>query len=158
MNNSGDHSITADYSLRAAVITDLPMIYRGELSYMREFEPASEPAWTRALDRNLEMWVTNIDRAAIIEIDGLPLGYYLWMDDGGKAVLATIHVLPTWRGRGLGTILLMSFISQAHSGGFGTLTLGVHRKNPAQHMYSHAGFTQTHSDADYLFYSLSGLS
>ncbi|WP_427016358.1 hypothetical protein ACQCSX_16585 [Pseudarthrobacter sp. P1] len=70
-------------TLRPATAADLPFILRGERSYIREIEPAAEAGWTNALDRNLQLWVDNLERAAIVEVAGEPVGYYLWMPDAG---------------------------------------------------------------------------
>lgn len=39
--------------LRPARVTDLPAVYRGELGYIRQWEPQHEHAWQMAAEQNL---------------------------------------------------------------------------------------------------------
>lgn len=38
--------------LRRARIDDLPMIWRGEMAYLKEIEPEQEARWSAATDRH----------------------------------------------------------------------------------------------------------
>jgi ribosomal-protein-alanine N-acetyltransferase len=146
-------------AVRAAEPTDLPMLYRSELLYMREIESEQVGRWLRAVDRNLELWTRNLPRARVIDRAGLPAGIMLWIPLPNEvAVLVTIHVLPQLRRQGLGQRLLERFISDASADGFSTLQLGVHKNNPVRGLYEKAGFRQTHADDDYLHYSMSPTS
>ena len=117
------------------------MLYRCELLYMREIESEHVDKWLQAVDRNLELWTKNLSRARVIDIGGQPAGIMLWMPlPEGVAVLVTIHVLPQFRRQGLGQCLLERFVSDASASGSSTLTLGVHKVNPARELYEQAGF------------------
>ncbi|WP_035750413.1 GNAT family N-acetyltransferase [Arthrobacter sp. 35W] len=142
----------AGTTLRPATPADLPFILRGERSYIREIEPAAEAGWTNAVDRNLQLWVDNLERAAIAEDAGESVGYYLWMPDGPDALLATLHVVPTHRRRGLGRVLLRAWMDDARARGAQRLLLGVHCDNPARMLYEQNGFLRTGTDGDYLNY------
>ena len=149
------HGLPAALQVRPAVPTDLPMLYRSELRYMREIESEHVDHWLQAVDRNLELWTTNFSRARVIDVGALPAGIMLWMPEPpGAAVLVTIHVVPQFRRRGFGQRLLEQFVEDASASGFGTLNLGVHKNNPARGLYEKAGFRRTHTDAEYLYYSL----
>ncbi|MFJ4920295.1 GNAT family N-acetyltransferase [Streptomyces sp. NPDC088725] len=152
--------------LRKARAADLPMIYRGELRYMRDIEPENESGWTAALDRNLALWVDNLDRTVVLEAgtggdggsdgdgDGESAGYAMWTaTETGRSTLVTIAVTPRLRGRGLGARLLGAFAEAAAASGATTLELGVHRRNPARRLYEREGYAYSHEEGDYFFYT-----
>jgi ribosomal protein S18 acetylase RimI-like enzyme len=155
LSSSEPHGRPAALVLRPAEPTDLPMLYRSELMYMREIESEHVDKWLQAVDRNLELWATNLSRARVIDIGGQPAGIMLWMPlPEGVAVLVTIHVLPEFRRQGLGQHLLERFVADASASGCSTLNLGVHKNNPARGLYEKADFERTHADSEYLYYSM----
>jgi len=129
------------------------MILRGERLYLQQIEPLSEASWTAAIDRNLELWIANLDRTTVVELDGEAAGYAMWMPRGGGATLVTMNVLPTHRRHGLGAYLLEWFAVDAAAAGIRRLDLGVHRDNPARRLYERAGYRLTGEEGDYLLYS-----
>ncbi|WP_431961068.1 N-acetyltransferase family protein [Actinacidiphila sp. bgisy160] len=135
---------------RPARPADLPYLLRWEREYIRTVEPAAEAAWTGAIDRNLALWVDCLDRTLVLEADGEPGGSMMWLPADGRATLVGIHVVPALRRRGFGRLLLDAFATQARAAGHGTLALGVHRDNPALHLYKGAGYHRTGEDGDYL--------
>jgi [ribosomal protein S18]-alanine N-acetyltransferase len=145
--------MNSKYSLRAARATDLPMIYIGELDYIRQIEPEHEARWKEALRLHLAQWTAALERMVIAETGGEMAGYCFWEIHGDAAVLASIYVLPERRRTGLGKRLLERFITDAHHQGFGNLTLGVKSDNPARLLYEAAGFMHTHDDGGYRHYS-----
>jgi ribosomal protein S18 acetylase RimI-like enzyme len=136
---------------RPATAADLPLILRAERAYMEDVEPASLDSWTLAIDRNLELWVANLDRTTVLLVGDEPAGYVMWTASGSEATLISVQVLPAFRRRGLGRELLELFATQAaeHS----TLLLGVHRDNPARSIYPAAGYEHTGDDGAYLLFS-----
>jgi ribosomal protein S18 acetylase RimI-like enzyme len=141
-------------SLRPASAADLPLIYRAERDYVRAIEPTSEAGWTRATDRNLELWVDNLATTTVLELDGAPAGFVMWRaEPSGAALVITIQVLPAFRRRGLGRQLLDLVAEQARTQGLGPVTLGVHRDNPAVRLYEAAGFLPTGTDGKYVLYA-----
>jgi ribosomal protein S18 acetylase RimI-like enzyme len=138
---------------RAATADDLPMITEGERAYMREIEPASLANWERAVERNVALWLANLDRAFVLENDGSPVGYLIWMRTAEVATLITINVAPEQRRHGYGAVLLAKFVADATARGAGELRLGVHRDNPAERLYQRAGFDHVGDDGDYRLYS-----
>jgi GNAT superfamily N-acetyltransferase len=146
--------MTASYHLRPANAADLPLIWREEHRYMRDVEPESEASWIQGTDRQLAMWIANLERTFIAESEGAAAGYFMWAERDGGALLITISVVPEHRRNGLGAELLQGFIDDARRHGFTRLDLGVHRANPAQRLYGRAGFVHTHDEADYLIYRL----
>jgi ribosomal protein S18 acetylase RimI-like enzyme len=143
-----------EYSLRAATAADIPLLYRSELAYMSAVEPESLAGWMGAIDLNLELWVSNLDRGTVVEVGGEAAGILLWAaESGDSAVIVTVHVLPAFRRRGLARALLEEASDAARRQGLATVTLGVHELNPARALYEMAGFTATNTDGAYLFYS-----
>jgi ribosomal protein S18 acetylase RimI-like enzyme len=140
---------------RAAGIGDLPAILRAERLYLREMEPSSEAAWTLAIDRNLQLWIDNLDRTVMFEHDGSVVGYEMWMREGPVATLVTMNVSVDHRRQGLGARLLQQFQTDAARAGATELRLGVHRDNPARLLYEAAGYRFTGEEGDYLLYARS---
>lgn len=144
----------AEYPIRPAVASDLPMIVRGERDYIREQEPTSEASWTEAIDRNLALWIANLERTIVLDAPTGPAGYAMWMDNNGTAVLVTIRVFAEYRRQGLGRQLLQAYVDDARGHGFGGLELGVHEDNGAKALYESYGFTHVRNDGDYVIYEL----
>jgi ribosomal-protein-alanine N-acetyltransferase len=143
-----------DYTFRPAAATDLGLVWRGELAYMRAIEPEHEQRWLAATDRHLDLWTANLDNAVVAEADGQPAGYEIWMADGNQAVLATIHVLTRHRRQGLGGQLLARFVEDARSADFTVLALSVKDDNPAVRLYEHYGFTRGDDRDGYRTYAM----
>lgn len=142
-------------ALRPARLTDLPALYRGELDYIRTWEPTHEDAWHRDLERHLSRWVEHFARLTVAEVDGRFAGYALWMPQDECAELATLNVAPNERRQGIGRALLRAWIEAATGQGFTCLGLSVRHDNPARQLYEQAGFVQTSTHANgYLNYRL----
>lgn len=150
--------------LRPAAVADLPLILRAERDYIAAIEPHQTSAWSAAIDRNLALWIDHLDRTAVLEVDDCPIpggqvgdwtpaGFVMWMPEpDGAATLITVQVLPAYRRRGLGRLLLQVFAEQAGAAGARTLRLGVHEDNPARALYEQAGYSVTGRDGEYLLY------
>jgi ribosomal protein S18 acetylase RimI-like enzyme len=139
--------------LRQACVTDLPVIYRGEESYIRCWEPEHEVSWRSQLGRHLTRWVENFDRITLAICDGHFAGYSLWIREDTYAELCTIHVDPACRRNGVGMRLLQAYASDAAQHGFTQLRLSVRPDNPARFMYQKAGFVCSGTGAHgYLIY------
>jgi ribosomal protein S18 acetylase RimI-like enzyme len=140
--------------LRRARVDDLPMVWRGEVAYMRAIEPEHEARWTAAADRHLTSWLANLDRTLVLEADGEPVGYAAWRAVKGRAVLQTIHVFEGFRRGGRGAALLQAYMNDARTFGCTDLALGVFAGNPAQALYEKHGFQYTHEEGGYRYYEL----
>jgi GNAT superfamily N-acetyltransferase len=147
-----------DTTLRPAGPADLPVIFRAERDYIRAIEPAQEAAWTAAVDRSLELWTANLDRATMLLAGPDTAGFVIWTPSpayrDGAATLVTIQVLQAYRRRGYGRVLLDVFAGQAAAAGCRLLHLGVHVGNPARALYEQAGYQPAGRDGDYLLYDL----
>lgn len=141
--------------LRPAQVTDLPAIYRGELGYIRQWEPQHEHAWQMAAERHLALWVENFERLTVACVDDQLVGYSLWADELGHAELCTVHVGEAYRRGGIGQVLVGAYIESARQAGFETLSLHVRADNPARRLYERAGFVHVGANAlGYLRYEL----
>jgi ribosomal protein S18 acetylase RimI-like enzyme len=145
-------------TLRPALPADLPVIFRAERDYIKDIEPGQEPAWTEAIDRNLELWIANLDRTTMLLAGARAAGFVMWVPDpayrADAATLVTIQVRPECRRRGYGRTLLGVFAEQGATAGYRLLHLGVHKDNPARALYEQAGYQPAGSDGDYLLYDL----
>jgi ribosomal protein S18 acetylase RimI-like enzyme len=133
---------------------DLPAIYALERQYMADIEPDDLEGWVGATDRNLRVWIENLDRTVVAEDDGQLIGYQMWTPQDATATLITINVVPARRRRGLGRQLLDRYVHDARASGHDILRLGVHENNPARTLYEKAGFHQTGTTGSYLLYEL----
>jgi len=137
---------------RTASAGDLPFIHDGELAYIREREPEHEAAWLQAVDRNRQLWAENLPRTTVAEADGAPVGYGMWALLDGLATVVTLHVVPAHRRHGLGAALLERVVDDVRQNEHDVLALGVHRENPARHLYESAGFDPAGEDGDFLLF------
>lgn len=72
-----------------------------------------------------------------------PAGFVLWRAVAGEAEILTIAVLPPWRRRGLGALLLEAALAAARAAGAETMFLEVAADNSgAQALYTSRGFTR----------------
>lgn len=139
--------------VRQACLADLPSIYRGEESYIRSWEPAHETSWRADFGRHLTRWVENFDHLKVAVVGDNLAGYSLWIPEGAKAELSTIHVVPAYRRSGVGMALLEEYSQDAARQGFAQLQLSVRPENPAKFLYQKAGFVCVGTGAHgYLMY------
>jgi len=62
----------------------------------------------------------------------------------------TIGVVPSRRGKGIGSSLLDALLDRARRDGFGRISLSVEKTNPAVHLYENRGFRTVQGDGDLL--------
>jgi GNAT superfamily N-acetyltransferase len=62
----------------------------------------------------------------------------------------TIGVVPSQRGKGIGSELLDALLDRARVEGFERISLSVERTSPAVHLYESRGFRPVRSDGDVL--------
>lgn len=136
---------------------DLPLLLRLERAYMQEIEPHSVDGWTNALDRNLELWIDCLPTSGVItDENGTVTGLAVWQFQPGVATLVAVHVVPEWRGTGVGGRLLEAFVGAATAGGLPTAALGVHESNTrAERLYTSHGFRHVGSEGAYRLFERS---
>lgn len=103
-----------------------------------------------SLWRYVSGWGRRGDTAVVALEDGFPVGA-AWFrlftrDEPGFGFVdeqtpeVAISVVPSRRGRGIGSELLDELIAVAREQGFGALSLSVADDSPAMYMFEHQGF------------------
>ncbi|MFP2898108.1 GNAT family N-acetyltransferase [Corallococcus sp. 4LFB] len=77
---------------------------------------------------------------ALIEVDGVPVGRQWRVPTPAEVLLVDMALLPSHRGRGLGTLLLNGIQAEAARARV-PVRLHVTRDNPALRLYTRHGFT-----------------
>ena len=124
-------------ALRIAVATgeDLDAV----MSVMQSaFEPALGESWTRAQCAGI-LPMSGVMMTLACDSDR-PVGFTLTRSVADEAELLLIAVVPTARGRGVGSALMRNFIQSSASRGIHRLHLEVREGNPAVAVYARHGF------------------
>ncbi len=100
--------------------------------------------------RYVQAWGRRGDAGVIALDQGFPVGaawYRLFRKDAPgygfvdeQTPELAIAVVPSRRGRGIGEELLRGLLDRAREEGFGAISLGVERRNPARRLYERFGF------------------
>jgi ribosomal protein S18 acetylase RimI-like enzyme len=77
-----------------------------------------------------------------------PIGRAIVLHGATATTLVDISLIPEYRGRGIGSLLLRDLIEQCSRKNV-SLCLQVLKTNPAVHLYLRLGFTQTSEDGMY---------
>ncbi len=86
----------------------------------------------------------------VIELDKIPVGYGGYWKIMDEAHLVTFAIHPSYRRRGLGTMLLANILSDAAKKGVKRVTLEVRESNKAaQNLYEKFGFKKIAIRAGY---------
>jgi GNAT superfamily N-acetyltransferase len=103
-------------------------------------------------------WPRPTDRGVVAEVDGVPAGaaWYrlLTADDPGYGYVddetpeLSIGVVATYRGRGIGRLLLRELANAARAAGYRQLSLSVARRNHAKALYESEGYRTVESGRD----------
>ncbi|MGW7672702.1 GNAT family N-acetyltransferase [Streptomyces sp. NPDC054775] len=143
---------SADIMLRASAAEDLPFIYRSERAYVLDVQPEDFLQWIDAVDRNLDVWVSNLSRSALLEWGEEQCGYALWGPTQSGAELVGFFVTPSWRGHGLGKLLLQWFAEDAAAQGYEELRIALHRRSPAGTFFEKEGYMLVDEQCGYFLY------
>lgn len=81
----------------------------------------------------------NADRLLVVA-DGAAAGRLILDRTPDAWCVVDIALLPAWRGRGIGTLLLQSVLAEAAAAGASAVTLMVDIDNPARRLYQRLGF------------------
>jgi ribosomal protein S18 acetylase RimI-like enzyme len=123
-----------------------------ELAFFPGDASARTQLFNGQFSAQLESYRQNFPRAndSIIEIAGVAAGRIYVNRAPGRLHLIDISLLPEYRGRGIGSVLIQALLDEAAAAG-GTVRLSVARSNPAQRLYQRLGFRTVDSDGIYLF-------
>lgn len=131
------------YDLRRGRPDDLSFVYRLERLYIETIENDCLALWQDNIGRHLDQWVAALPRMTVAEAHNHRLGYVFWEDTAARAVLASVNVDPSFRRKGVASVLMRSFEDEARLAGFSVAELGVMNANPARYLYETLGYRST---------------
>ena len=121
--------------------------------YWREDPAAAEP-----VTRYVANWGRRGDAAVVAIVDHRRVGAawyrlfnaaepgFAFLDESTPEV--SIAVVPSMRGRGIGSELLEALVERARKDGFEALSLSVERDNPSVKLYERHGFAPVREDGN----------
>jgi ribosomal protein S18 acetylase RimI-like enzyme len=154
------------WRIRDATSDDIDFLWL-MLAHAGAWPPGSELATRRAMEEHpmVKVYVEGWGRAGdmglvAVDQDGSPIGAtwlrfhtveapgFGFVDEATPEV--AIALMPEWRSRGIGRVLLSTLINQARSKGVPAISLSVRRGNPAINLYRSLGFETVaeHDDLD----------
>lgn len=93
-------------------------------------------------DNHLKRIQVEFQSAEILESSGRPVGLIKATRSGSAWELIQIQLVPELQGRGIGSELIESLVSEAKLVG-ASVSLSVLKSNPARHLYERLGFVIT---------------
>jgi ribosomal protein S18 acetylase RimI-like enzyme len=136
---------------------DLPFLrylYGTTREQEMQIVPWTEEEKTQFLDSQFHAQALHYDEYygkadfLVIEAAGSSIGrLYVYRDDEEIHII-DIALLPEYRGRGLGRILLQELLDEGRSANR-KVTIYVEHFNPARHLYDRLGFRQTDTNGVY---------
>jgi len=150
---SSEYSI----SLRAAAPEDAEFLY--QVYAHTRYQELEHAPWTpQQVDAFLRMQFqaqathyqtyypnTSYD---LVLVNGEPAGRLSVSREPGHLIIMDIAILPSFRGLGIGTILLRQTLDEA-AAHHQRATIHVEKENPARRLYERLGFTQIAEDGIY---------
>ena len=90
-----------------------------------------------------QLALPGVQGLAAVTTGEAPAGFILTRVAADEAEVLTLAVLPAWRRRGVGALILRSALERVAAAGAGTVFLEVSPENPAAlALYARAGFVQ----------------
>jgi GNAT superfamily N-acetyltransferase len=118
-------------ALRLAALAETPFAFGSTLAEERRLRA---PDWRARLTRRAQ-FVVRYRGGAVGTAGGV-------VEDGAELVSLWVH--PTWRGRGVGDLLVQAVLDWAREQGHAELRLWVSADNgPAERLYARHGFVRT---------------
>jgi ribosomal protein S18 acetylase RimI-like enzyme len=115
------------------------------------WSPAQQESFLRMQFQAQQRWYETAYAGAehrIVMLDSKPAGRLLVERGAEAATLVDISLIPEYRGRGLGTMLLRDLLHGCQNSGL-AVRLQVLKTNPAQRLYERVGFRRTNEDQLY---------
>ena len=106
--------------------------------------------WDQAHQEKSFAGFFKLEEVRIITAAGTDAGWMQVRTDDAALYLASLYVMPSMQGRGIGTQVLLDLLARAREQSK-SVTLAVVKINPAVHFYQRHGFVVTHQD-QYKFY------
>ncbi|TSD56426.1 GNAT family N-acetyltransferase [Variovorax sp. KBS0712] len=127
------------YSLRLAGTHDSPFCYDVLVQSMKTYALQTWGVWPEEEARLAQATDCAAGRMRIIQLDGVDAGTLRVDVLPNHHQLEQLYLLPQFRGKGLGSAVLVDLLACASIKGF-PMRLRVLRVNPAQHFYVRHGF------------------
>ncbi|AXQ78171.1 GNAT family N-acetyltransferase [Streptococcus chenjunshii] len=139
------------FMIRPMLPEEYPLLE--EFLYQAIFVPEGFPAPDRKIIRlpELQLYIKDFgkaphDQAMVAEAEGQVVGAawvrimadYGHIDDETPSL--SVSLLPAYRGKGIGKVLLETFLASLKKGGCCKVSLSVQKANPAVHLYRQLGF------------------
>ena len=148
------------FAFRPEAETDLPFLRRlyistrwDELAIVAEWSNAQKVAFLESqfgFQRRHYRTYYPTTEWAVLEDNGVPAGRLYVYRDAGKLEVLDIALLPEWRGRGIGTVLMQGVCAEARDSGT-AVRIAVEKFNPAQRLYCRLGFREVSDEGFYWF-------
>ena len=140
-----------DYKIRFATPDDYDLIYALKTESIR---PYVEKIWGWDEDyqkKDFDGDFSNMEQFNVIEIDGKFVGFVQYYFDYPYFEVVEIHLLPEFRGKGIGTDILR-YLQKVCIAQDRKIRIGCFKENHrAKHLYQKLGFMQTEeTDTHYI--------
>lgn len=109
--------------------------------------------WDEVFQQQYHLQQFQPEKMSVIQLDGCDVGYLTVGREQDHIMLESIHILPAYQNRGIGTEIVRQLIAEACTCGK-PLRLAVLKVNPAVHLYQRLGMvvasaTDTHYLMEY---------
>lgn len=141
-------------TIRRAFGADLEGIVR---VYMADDRGGHGDAWSEEARPDYERAMTAIlmspvNRLFVVEMEGAVIGtFQLTLTPGlvgrgrTRATLESVHVLPDFRGQGIGARMVAHAVAEARAAGAGVIQLSSNKtRTDAHRLYERLGFSRSH--------------
>lgn len=134
---------------RPVTSDDFELAYRIKCAAMRPYVEATW-GWDEETQRRLHATRCRVDESELLLVGEEPVGYLYVVRKPHEIVLVSIHVLPDWQSKGVGTTIIQGLSAEARRAGI-PIRLQVLRVNErARALYERHGFRVTEtSDTHY---------
>jgi len=127
------------WALRPATEADYDFLYRLHVVTMKDYVAALW-GWDEAVQQRIFRGRFNPARRQIIVVNGEDAGDLQVELGESELFVSSIHILPEYQGRGIGTAVLRDILQEARAASL-PVGLRVLKSNPALRFYERLGFT-----------------
>lgn len=149
-----------NFTLRPETEADLPFLRRlyistrwDELAPLIDWTEAQKLAFLEsqfALQRHHYRTYYSETDWGVLEHSGVPAGRIYVDRQKDLLLVVDVSLLPEWRGRGIGTMLMEAVCAEAAAAGK-AVSVAVEKFNPAQRLYRRLGFREVSDEGIYWF-------
>ncbi len=116
-------------------------------------KPYVDLSWTTESEQEAYYKLNEFDEEStmVIVVDGEKVGRLTCITENKSIDLAELHLIPSFQGKGLGSIIIKDVIDDAALKAL-TVKLKCLRTNPARNLYRKLGFVQVDEDDKRLYF------